>query len=164
MLRTTNGIDEKPLYKAILREVGRGLHEAHDEPFSEDPNTFFSGTRHRLPSEFVGIHGGDLPFDCRLVWPKGIRYVVRLLKLAKGFYFSTGWPEFIRANGIEHGDYLTFTLVDAGTFNVKSAPLRFPATFGYAISEWEHFKPMYVCWLKGRHGGLLSTTVHERYG
>ncbi|KAG6385329.1 hypothetical protein SASPL_154162 [Salvia splendens] len=61
----------------------------------------------------------DLLFDCRLVWPNGRLYMVRLLRLANGYYFSTGWPEFIRSNGIVHGDYLTFTLVDVGTFNVK---------------------------------------------
>ncbi|XP_047961463.1 B3 domain-containing protein REM20-like [Salvia hispanica] len=73
----------------------------------------------RLPPEFVGIHGGDLPFDCRLVWPNRVRHIVRILKLANGFYFCTGWPQFVHANGIEHGDYLTFTLVDVGTFNVR---------------------------------------------
>ncbi|KAG6389188.1 hypothetical protein SASPL_150647 [Salvia splendens] len=28
----------------------------------------------RLPPEFVGIHGHDLLFDYRLIWPNGIRY------------------------------------------------------------------------------------------
>ncbi|KAG6391012.1 hypothetical protein SASPL_148758 [Salvia splendens] len=73
----------------------------------------------RLPPEFVGIHGHDLPFDCRLVWPNGIRYRVRILKLANGFFFSSGWREFVRATGAVHGDHLTFTLVNVGIFNVK---------------------------------------------
>ncbi|XP_042006149.1 putative B3 domain-containing protein Os03g0619850 isoform X2 [Salvia splendens] len=73
----------------------------------------------RLPDKFVGINGHDLPFDCRLVWPNGIRYRVRILKLANGFFFSSGWREFVRATGVVHDDHLTFTLVDVGIFNVK---------------------------------------------
>ncbi|XP_042016098.1 uncharacterized protein LOC121764084 [Salvia splendens] len=73
----------------------------------------------RLPDEFVGLYGHDLPFDCRLVWPNGSRYMVRILKLDTGFYFSTGWRDFVRATGVGHGDHLTFTLVDVGIFNVK---------------------------------------------
>ncbi|KAG6394946.1 hypothetical protein SASPL_145537 [Salvia splendens] len=73
----------------------------------------------RLPPEFVGIHGNDLPYDCRLVWPNGIRYRVRILKLAYGFFFTSGWREFVRATGVVHGDHLTFTLVDVGDLNVK---------------------------------------------
>ncbi|XP_042013272.1 uncharacterized protein LOC121761703 [Salvia splendens] len=73
----------------------------------------------RFPDEFVSLHGHDLPFDCRLVWPNGRRHMVRILKLGHGFYFSTGWREFVRATGIVHGDHLTFTLVDVGIFNVK---------------------------------------------
>ncbi|KAG6427957.1 hypothetical protein SASPL_112205 [Salvia splendens] len=73
----------------------------------------------RLPDEFVGNHGHELPFDCRLVWPNGVRHMVRILKLEHGWFFSTGWREFVRATGVEHGDHLTFTLVDVGMFNVK---------------------------------------------
>ncbi|KAG6427782.1 hypothetical protein SASPL_112029 [Salvia splendens] len=73
----------------------------------------------RLPPEFVGIHGYDLLFDCRLVWPNGIRYRVRILKLANGFFFSSRRREFVRATGVVHGDHLTFTLVDVRIFNVK---------------------------------------------
>ncbi|KAG6399969.1 hypothetical protein SASPL_141457 [Salvia splendens] len=73
----------------------------------------------RLPPEFVAIHGYDLPFDCRLVWPNGVRYTVRILKLSNGFFFSSGWREFVRATNVIHGDHLTFTLVDVGVFNVK---------------------------------------------
>ncbi|KAG6415910.1 hypothetical protein SASPL_123329 [Salvia splendens] len=73
----------------------------------------------RLLDEFVGIHGHGLPFDCRLVWPNGIRHMVRILKLQNGFFFATGWKEFVSATGVAHGDYLTFTLVDVGIFNVK---------------------------------------------
>ncbi|KAG6392829.1 hypothetical protein SASPL_147057 [Salvia splendens] len=36
----------------------------------------------RLPPEFVGIHGHDLPFDCKLVWPNGIRYMRNALSTA----------------------------------------------------------------------------------
>ncbi|KAG6387511.1 hypothetical protein SASPL_152703 [Salvia splendens] len=39
--------------------------------------------------------------------------------LDTGFYFSTGWRDFVRATGVGHGDHLTFTLVDVGIFNVK---------------------------------------------
>ncbi|XP_042009241.1 B3 domain-containing protein REM8-like [Salvia splendens] len=73
----------------------------------------------RIPPEFVGIHGDELPFDCRLVWSNGMRFIVRILKIANGFYLSTGWREFVRATGVVHGDHLTFTLVDVGIFNVK---------------------------------------------
>ncbi|XP_042032229.1 B3 domain-containing protein REM1-like [Salvia splendens] len=73
----------------------------------------------RLPDAFIGFHGHDLPFDCRLVWPNGIRYRVRVLKLGHGFFFASGWRDFVRATGIVNGDVLTFTLVDVGIFNVK---------------------------------------------
>ncbi|KAG6403670.1 hypothetical protein SASPL_135898 [Salvia splendens] len=73
----------------------------------------------RLPPEFVGIHGHDLPFDCRLVWPNGIRYRVRILKLDNGFYFTSEWRDFVRATGVVHGDHLIFTLVGVGIFNVR---------------------------------------------
>lgn len=34
----------KPLYGAVFRDVGSGLHEAHDEPLGEDLMTFVAGT------------------------------------------------------------------------------------------------------------------------
>ncbi|KAG6434676.1 hypothetical protein SASPL_106316 [Salvia splendens] len=58
----------------------------------------------RLPDAFIGFHGHDLPFDCRLVWPNGIRYRVRVLKLGHGFFFASGWRDFVRATGIVNGD------------------------------------------------------------
>ncbi|XP_042032421.1 uncharacterized protein LOC121779154 [Salvia splendens] len=73
----------------------------------------------RLPDEFVRMHGHALPFDCRLVWPNGIRYRVRIVKLGHGFFFTSGWRDFVRATGVGQGDHLTFTLVDAGVFDVK---------------------------------------------
>ncbi|XP_042003829.1 B3 domain-containing protein At4g34400-like [Salvia splendens] len=73
----------------------------------------------RLPDQFVGMYGHELPFDCRLVWPNGIRYRVRMLKLGHGFFFASGWRDFVRETGVLHGDTLTFTLVDSGIFNVK---------------------------------------------
>ncbi|XP_042003642.1 B3 domain-containing protein At4g34400-like [Salvia splendens] len=73
----------------------------------------------RLLDDFVGVNGHDIPFDCRLVWPNGMRYRVRVLKLGHGFFFSSGWRDFIRDTGVLHGDTLTFTLVDVGMFNVK---------------------------------------------
>ncbi|KAG6411582.1 hypothetical protein SASPL_129665 [Salvia splendens] len=73
----------------------------------------------RLPDQFVGMYGHELSFDCRLVWPNGIRYRVRMLKLGHGFFFASGWRDFVRETGVLHGDTLTFTLVDSGIFNVK---------------------------------------------
>ncbi|KAL1560096.1 B3 domain-containing protein REM1-like [Salvia divinorum] len=73
----------------------------------------------RLPSKWVGIHGGDLPFECRLVMPNGKGWTVRILRIASGCHFCVGWLEFRRDNRIAHGDNLTFTLVDVGTFQVK---------------------------------------------
>ncbi|KAG6421364.1 hypothetical protein SASPL_117915 [Salvia splendens] len=73
----------------------------------------------RLPDDFVGIHGQNMPFDCRLVWPNGGRHLVRILKLEDGFFFSTGWRQFVGATGVVHGDHLIFTLVDVGIFTVK---------------------------------------------
>ncbi|KAG6408692.1 hypothetical protein SASPL_131711 [Salvia splendens] len=83
---------------------------------------FHAGRFHddmRLPDQFVGMYGHELPFDCRLVWPNGIRYRVRMLKLGHGFFFASGWRDFVRETGVLHGDTLTFTLVGSGIFNVK---------------------------------------------
>ncbi|XP_042059705.1 B3 domain-containing protein REM5-like [Salvia splendens] len=86
----------------------------------EDPdNPTLPAFMKRLPPEFVGIHGHDLPFDCRLVWPNGTRYSVRILKLEHGFYFTSEWSNFVRATRVVHGDHLIFTLVGAGIFNVR---------------------------------------------
>ncbi|XP_042016158.1 B3 domain-containing protein Os03g0619600-like [Salvia splendens] len=78
----------------------------------------------QLPPEFVRTHGHELPFDCRLIWPNGIRYMVRILKLPNGFFFTTGWKQFVRATSLVHGDHLIFTLVDVGVFNVKRFDMR----------------------------------------
>ncbi|KAG6429546.1 hypothetical protein SASPL_107598 [Salvia splendens] len=83
---------------------------------------FHAGRFHddmRLPDQFVGMYSHELPFDCRLVWPNGIRYRVRMLKLGHGFFFASGWRDFVRETGVLHGDTLTFTLVGSGIFNVK---------------------------------------------
>ncbi|KAL1553427.1 B3 domain-containing protein-like protein [Salvia divinorum] len=73
----------------------------------------------RLPPEWVALHGGDLPFQCKLVMSNGTRWTVRNLRIASGCHFHVGWPEFRRDIELEHGDKLTFTLVDVGTFHVK---------------------------------------------
>ncbi|KAL1568936.1 B3 domain-containing protein REM1-like [Salvia divinorum] len=73
----------------------------------------------RLPPEFIGRYGEELPFDCRLVMPNGVTWTVRLLKIASGAHFQVGWAEFRRDNRLHHGDFLIFTLVDVGTFRVK---------------------------------------------
>ncbi|KAG6416351.1 hypothetical protein SASPL_123779 [Salvia splendens] len=39
--------------------------------------------------------------------------------LANGFFFFSGWRQFVRATSVVHDDHLTFTLVDIGIFNVK---------------------------------------------
>ncbi|KAL1534099.1 B3 domain-containing protein REM20-like [Salvia divinorum] len=44
---------------------------------------------------------------------------MQVLNIASGCHFCISWPEFRRDNHIQYGDYLTFTLVDVGTFNVK---------------------------------------------
>ncbi|KAL1559252.1 B3 domain-containing protein REM1-like [Salvia divinorum] len=73
----------------------------------------------RLPPKWVANHGGDLPFQCRLVMPNGTKWSVRLLRIENGCHFWGGWAEFVADNCIQHHDYLTFTLVDVGTFHVK---------------------------------------------
>ncbi|KAG6387657.1 hypothetical protein SASPL_152849 [Salvia splendens] len=76
-------------------------------------------TELRIPPEFVALHAAQLPFDCRLVMPSGQSWQVRLLNIASGCHFHTGWSEFRLANNIIHDDVLTFTMVDAGIFHVK---------------------------------------------
>ncbi|XP_042009209.1 B3 domain-containing protein REM1-like [Salvia splendens] len=76
-------------------------------------------TELRIPPKFVALHGAQLPFDCRLVMPSGQRWQVRLLNIASGCHFHTGWSEFRLANNIIHDDVLTFTMVDAGIFYVN---------------------------------------------
>ncbi|KAG6419003.1 hypothetical protein SASPL_121211 [Salvia splendens] len=75
----------------------------------------------RLPSFMKVFHQERCKDDMvsGLVWTNGIRYRVRILKLANGFFFTSGWREFVLATGVVHGDHLTFTLVDVGDFNVK---------------------------------------------
>ncbi|KAL1545112.1 B3 domain-containing protein REM1-like [Salvia divinorum] len=38
----------------------------------------------RLPPEWVRLHEGDLPFQCRLVMPNGMRWTVRNLRISSG--------------------------------------------------------------------------------
>ncbi|KAG6406154.1 hypothetical protein SASPL_133753 [Salvia splendens] len=73
----------------------------------------------RIPPEFVALHGAQLTFDCRLIMPHGRSWPVRLLNIASGCHFHTGWTEFRLSNNIIHDDVLTFTMVDAGIFHVK---------------------------------------------
>ena len=73
----------------------------------------------RIPPEFVANHGAELPFDCRLVMPKGRQWRVRLLRIASGCHFHAGWADFRIVNNIVHNDFLTFTMVDVGVFHVK---------------------------------------------
>ncbi|KAG6406339.1 hypothetical protein SASPL_133939 [Salvia splendens] len=73
----------------------------------------------RIPPEFVALHGAHLPFDYRLVTPRGRSWPVRVLNIASGCHFHTGWADFRLTNNIIHDDVLTFTMVDAGIFHVK---------------------------------------------
>ncbi|XP_047945734.1 B3 domain-containing protein REM20-like [Salvia hispanica] len=83
--------------------------------FSEDTSL----NELRLPPEFVALHGANIPFDCRLVMPRGRSWPVRLLKIASGCHFHAGWSDFRIIHNIVHDDFLTFTMVDDGIFHVK---------------------------------------------
>ncbi|KAL1554975.1 B3 domain-containing protein REM20-like [Salvia divinorum] len=93
--------------------------------YSRKPAFFkkFSGNLNRetmrIPPEWVERHGSELPVHCILMMPRGPKWTVCVLKLANGWHFRVGWPEFVRGNLLEHGDDLLFTLVGVGIFQVK---------------------------------------------
>ena len=56
--------------------------------------------------------------------PNGVGWTVRILRLENGSRFQTGWREFVGDNLFKPGDFLTFTLVDVGTFHIKRYAVR----------------------------------------
>ncbi|KAL1563305.1 B3 domain-containing protein REM1-like [Salvia divinorum] len=64
-------------------------------------------------------HGDDLPHFCKLVMPTGGEWRFRPLNLSSGCHFCDGWSDFMRGNRIRHSDFITFTHVRGGVFNVK---------------------------------------------
>ncbi|KAL1562904.1 B3 domain-containing protein REM1-like [Salvia divinorum] len=96
-----------------------------DRSYSRKPAFLkkFSGNLNRetmrIPPERVERHGSELPIHCILMMPRGPKWIVCVLKLANGWHFRVGWPEFVRGNLLEHGDDLLFTLVRVGIFQVK---------------------------------------------
>ena len=67
----------------------------------------------------MALHGADLSIDRRLTTAHGKVWPVRLLKIASGCHFYTGWSDFRCIYNIVHDDVLTFTMVDACVFHVK---------------------------------------------
>ncbi|XP_042029783.1 B3 domain-containing protein REM20-like [Salvia splendens] len=65
------------------------------------------------------VHGPTLPVQCRLVMPNGVGWTVGLVRMENGTRFQIGWREFVDDNIFKHGDFMTISLVDVGTFHIK---------------------------------------------
>ncbi|XP_042049255.1 B3 domain-containing transcription factor VRN1-like isoform X2 [Salvia splendens] len=102
----------------VLDGAGTGSLLHHNPPFVKIYRRIQSLERMRIPPEWVKRHGRGLPSNCYLVMPNGRRWSVRLLIVANGCYFRTGWGAFVDENRFENAYVLFFTHVGGGVFQV----------------------------------------------
>ncbi|KAI3890152.1 hypothetical protein MKX03_020053 [Papaver bracteatum] len=73
----------------------------------------------KIPVNFVGNFNGKIPYDSILRSPSGCWNVKVIEEEDGGLYFRKGWPDFVEANYLGHGDIITMKYVGNSKFDVK---------------------------------------------
>ncbi|KAI3927635.1 hypothetical protein MKW92_046950 [Papaver armeniacum] len=72
----------------------------------------------KIPVNFTGNFNGMVPYDSILRSPSGC-WNVKVIKEEGGLYFWKGWPDFVEAHYLGHGDIVTMKYVGNSQFDVK---------------------------------------------
>ncbi|KAI3905823.1 hypothetical protein MKW98_006457 [Papaver atlanticum] len=73
----------------------------------------------KIPVNFIGNFDGMIPYDSILRSPSGCWNVKVREEEDGGLYFRNGWPDFIEAHYLGHGDIVTMKYVGNSQFDVK---------------------------------------------
>ncbi|KAK6140480.1 hypothetical protein DH2020_025761 [Rehmannia glutinosa] len=75
----------------------------------------------RIPPDFMGKFGGNIPTIVTLRRPSGMTWQVEMKRSINEQYwsFQKGWPEFVKENLVEDGDFMTFSYAGNSVFCVK---------------------------------------------
>ncbi|XP_026420431.1 B3 domain-containing protein Os03g0619600-like [Papaver somniferum] len=73
----------------------------------------------KIPVDFVGNFNGMIPYDSILRSPSGCWNVKVIEEKDGGLYFRKGWPDFVEAHYLSHGDIVTMKYVGISQFDVK---------------------------------------------
>ncbi|KAK1373713.1 hypothetical protein POM88_029906 [Heracleum sosnowskyi] len=72
-----------------------------------------------IPAAFVEKMEGKLGYESVLKYECERSYTVEIKKMKDGkFFFSNGWPQFVKDHGLEYGDFVVFRLVEDSSFQV----------------------------------------------
>ncbi|KAL7157898.1 hypothetical protein ABFS83_02G107100 [Erythranthe nasuta] len=94
----------------------------HDDYLPEFFKVYVSeiySERMRIPPDFIEKFGRKKPAIVTLKTTSGISFRADMNKINKCWYLEKGWPEFVKENSVEEGDFLTFAYGGKSVFNVK---------------------------------------------
>ncbi|XP_012844349.1 PREDICTED: B3 domain-containing protein At1g16640-like [Erythranthe guttata] len=75
--------------------------------------------RMRIPPDFIEKFGRKKPAIVTLKTTSGISFRADMKKINECWFLEKGWPEFVKENSVEEGDFLTFSYAGKSVFNVK---------------------------------------------
>ncbi|KAM7523660.1 hypothetical protein LguiA_013562 [Lonicera macranthoides] len=102
---------------------GRNCYYSDDKE-SSPPQFFKIYTSHncsqclRIPPAFIKYFKGVPPTKSILKTPAKTTWCIDVNKVDNYFFFQKGWPEFVRDNSLEFGDFLIFCYIGNSEFYV----------------------------------------------
>ncbi|KAL3623293.1 hypothetical protein CASFOL_032109 [Castilleja foliolosa] len=73
----------------------------------------------RIPPDFIEKFGGEIPAAVTLRRPGMMTWQVDVKKIDEHLFLEKGWPQFVKDNSVEDGDFMTFSYAGNSMFFVK---------------------------------------------
>ncbi|XP_059279983.1 uncharacterized protein LOC132033871 isoform X2 [Lycium ferocissimum] len=87
-------------------------------PYQEQDNNSVLQLK-KIPRGFLKVFNGQTPVHFVLEGPAGISWQVGVEQIEGDFFFRRGWPDFVKKNNLEYGDFLTFCYAGNSKFYVR---------------------------------------------
>ncbi|GFP93952.1 B3 domain-containing protein at4g34400 [Phtheirospermum japonicum] len=73
----------------------------------------------RIPPDFIEKFGENIPTKVTLRRPNMRTWQVDVKKIDEHWFLEKGWPQFVKENSVQDGDFLTFSYAGNSIFFFK---------------------------------------------